>query len=217
MNQHERLRLQIRAGRELLGMTQADLAAKMNTSLSKISRVESGETKSADVLLQVKDALERQGIRFTSSGVEIVEERLEIIEGKGCYSRLLDDVFQTLQAHSEKELLIMFSSDRVSPPEINTKYTLMRQAGITMRQIIEEGDTYLMGRLDEYRAIPSKYFINIVTVIYANKIAQVNGSETRIAIQTDDRLAAREKLLFQYYWDTGSKPTISTAIAKFSA
>ncbi len=215
IDQHERLRLQIRAGRELLGMNQAALAEKLSWSLSRISRVESGETQSGDILLQVKYALEKLGLKFTASGVEIVEDALEILEGNGCYSRLLDDVYQTLKSYPDKEILLMFASDKVSPPEINAKYTMMRKEGIQMRQIVEDGDTYLMGKLDEYRAIPSKYFINVVTVIYANKVAQVNGTETRITIQTDDQLAKREKLLFQYYWDTGIKANISTADKAF--
>lgn len=182
MDPHERLRAQIRAARELLGMNQADLAQKLNVSLSKISRAESGETKSGDILLEFKEGLERLGIKFTASGVEIVEDHIEIIEGRNCYLRLLDNAFQTLRSQEDKTLYIMFSSDKASPDEVNNKYREMRFAGIKMRQIIENGDQYILGPLSEYRAIPQEYFANIVTLVYANKVAQVNGTETRITI-----------------------------------
>jgi transcriptional regulator with XRE-family HTH domain len=212
---HKRLRAQIRAGRELLGMNQSDLAKALDVSLSKISRAESGETKSGDILLVFKEGLEKLGIRFTANGVETVEDKLEIIEGEGCYLRLLDDVLITLKSAKERGLHIMFASDRVSPPEVNAKYRILRQMGVSMKQLIEDGDTYIMGDLDEYRTIPSKYFNNIVTLVYDNKVAQVNGSETRITIQTDTQLARREKLIFQYFWETGSKPVVSTATERF--
>lgn len=215
MDPHKHLRAQIRAGRELLGIKQSDLANILDVSLSKISRAESGETKSGDILLSLKESLEKQGIRFTEKGVELAEDRLEIIEGEGCYLRLLDDVHRTLQENEDKTLLVMFASDKVSPPEVNEKYRTMRKIGIKMRQLIEENDTYIMGEPEEYRTIPSKYFTNIVTLVYSNKVAQVNGKETRITIQTDDQLAEREKLLFKFFWDTGSKPSTSTASERF--
>ncbi len=214
-NAHERLRAQIRAGRELLGLNQSDLATAMDVSLSKISRVESGITKSGDSLLHIKKCLEGMNVRFTQSGVEIVENRLEVIEGEGCYMKLLDDVLITLKNHPDKELLIMFASDKISPPEVNDKYRILRQIGVQMRQLIRDGDTYIMGQLDEYQCIPKEYFTNIVTVVYADKVAQVNGGETRVTIHIDNDLSRRERLVFQYFWDTGSKPKISTAEEKF--
>lgn len=213
---HIRLRAQIRAGRELLSMTQADIAGLMDVSLSKISRAESGDTKSGDILLAVKSCLERSGIRFTPTGVERVENRLEIIEGPGCYLRLLDHAHATLRAaEGDRTLYLMFGSDRVSPAEVNDRYRRMRADGIAMRQIISAADDYVIGPLNEYRAIPAQYFTNIVTLIYGGKVAQVNGDETTIALQHDPALAARERRLFDYFWDTGTAVKKSSATERF--
>lgn len=212
---HSRLRSQIRAARELLMLKQVELAENLGISLSKLSRVENGDTKSGDILLEVKHGLEKLGVRFLANGVELVQSHLEIIEGEGCYQKLLDDVFQTLIKSEEKTLYIMFASDRVSPPEVNYRYRLMRNAGITMKQLIEEGDTYILGELEEYRSIPSRYFSNIVTLVYADKVAQVNGSESLITIQNDHQLAIHEKGLFSHFWDTGKKPEFSNAPERF--
>lgn len=214
---HSRLRAQIRAGRELLSMTQSDIAGLMGVSLSKISRAESGDTKSGDILLDIKGALEGAGIRFTATGVERVETRLEIIEGASCYLRLLERAHEILRdaPADEKTLYIMFGSDRVSPPEVNDRYRRMRRDGIAMRQIVSADDDYIMGPADEYRAIPARYFTNIVTVIFGGKVAQVNGDETTIALQHDPALAGRERLSFQYFWDTGTAPRKSAARERF--
>lgn len=84
-----------------------------------------------------------------------------------------------------------------------------------MKQIIESGDQYILGPLDEYRTIPQKYFTNIVTLVYGNRVAQVNGTETRITIQTDDQLSRKEKLMFQYFWDTGTQPNKTISKERF--
>ena len=212
---HTKLRAQIRAARELLLLKQSDLAEALGISLSKLSRVESGETKSGDILLEVKQGVEKLGIRFTNNGVERVQSRLEVIEGDGCYVRLLDDVYQTLLCSDDKTMFIMFSSDKASPPEVNYRYRLMRQNGISLKQLIEENDHYIMGDLEDYRTIPSKYFTNIVTVIYSTKVAQVNGSESLITILDDEQLAMREKGVFAHFWDMGKKPEVSEAPERF--
>ena len=72
-----------------------------------------------------------------------------------------------------------------------------------------------MGDFEDYRAMPAKYFTNIVTVIYADKTAQVNGRESRITIQKDEALSEREKNTFQYLWDQGGKPTQTSSEERF--
>lgn len=216
MDVQTRLRSQIRAGRELIGMSQVELAEALGSNKSRISRVESGDIKSLDTLFEIKTGLEQLGISFTRTGVELNEEPIEILEGEDCYLRLLDDVYSTLKGASDKELLIMFASDSASPPEVNNRYQFMRQNGIRMRQIIEEGDHHILGKLEEYRTIPAEYFTNIVTVIYASKVAQVSGTETRLTIQKDEQLSTREKKMFSYFWDNGKKPEHSSVKERFN-
>jgi transcriptional regulator with XRE-family HTH domain len=214
---HSRLRAQIRAGRELMGMKQADLAEMLDVSLSKVSRAESGETKSGDILLELKRALEQAGVRFTASGVERVENRVELIEGKGCYLKLLDRVERLFAEEQieDRTLYVMFASDKVSTDAVNERYRRLRAQGVKMRQLISKADNYIMGELEEYRQIPAEYFTNIVTVIFADKLAQVNGDETTVTVQHDAALAQRERLVFSYFWDTGSMPVKSIAEERF--
>lgn len=215
MDPHSKLRAQIRAGRQLIGMNQKQLATHLGVSLAKISKAETGETKSGDVLLQIKAGMEKLGMVFTKNGVEFSKGHIEIIEGEGCYIRLLDEIFRVLSMGKDKIFLIMFASDKVSPSPVNDRYRFMRSKGLKMRQLIKRGDSYIMGPLNEYRTIPEKYFTNIVTLVYGNYVAQVSGDETRITIHHDARLANRERKIFQYFWDTGGKPEKSEAVEKF--
>lgn len=211
MDNHVRLRGQIRAGRELIGLKQADLAETLGVSLSKISRAESGETKSGDTLLELKSALERRGVRFTHSGVELRESHVEILEGPECALRLLDRIFMRLKDAEEKKFMVLFSCEKVSPPEVNVHYQMMLDAGITFRKLVSDQDDHILGNLEDYRTIPAKYFNNIVTLIYGDRVAQFSGSEKQVTIHHDSLYAERERKIFSYLWDIGGRPGSTSA------
>jgi transcriptional regulator with XRE-family HTH domain len=211
MDPHIKLRSQIRAARELLNMKQSDVATALDVSLSKISRVESGETKSGDILLEIKHCLEHRGVLFTKSGVELVENHFEILEGQDCYLQLLDDIHVHLKDAQDQEFLIMFAAERRSPPEVNMRYQLMLKTGIHFRKLIADHDNYIMGKPSCYKTIPAQYFSNILTLVYGNRVAQSNGDLTRITIYEDALLAGRERQIFTYLWDIGGKPLPSIA------
>lgn len=215
MDHYTKLRSQIRAGRELLELKQSDLAEALGVSLSKVSRAESGETKSGDTLLELKAALERMGIRFSSSGVEVVEDHIEVFEGNDCYNRLLDDVHQRLKGTANPEFLVMFSVEETSPEAINERYNRMMRDGLTFRKLIADNNDYIMGPLDWYRTMPAKYFSNVVTVIYGDRVAQHNGRGDRVIVYENDLAAARDKQIFSYLWNMGQKPQSTTSKVRY--
>ncbi|MFQ6550591.1 hypothetical protein AADZ90_021825 [Aestuariibius sp. 2305UL40-4] len=207
---------QCRAARIFLDWRVEDLVARSGLTPDQVRNFEHGRSRALPVVEALQRTLQSHGIRLTANGgVELEKDRLVVIEGNDCYLRLLQEAMRTLSAVETPELLILYASDRSSPPEVNAQYRRMRAAGITMRQIISSNDTYIMGPLEEYRAIPAAYFTNIVTVIYGDSVAQVNGGETRITIQQDPALAERECQTFQYLWDRGDQPTTTTAPERF--
>ena len=175
---------QIRAARALLNWSQSDLAERAGLSQTGIARIESG---------------------VNQPNVQTMEN-IRTIVGEDCYIELLLDVSRTLRDHPEKELLIWFANDRMSPPPVNDLYRQIRASGIKMRQIIEEGNHYRLGGNNEYREFPSRYFINVVKLSYGNKYAILNGKETRVTIQKDEIAAASQKALFNFLWDILPEP-----------
>jgi transcriptional regulator with XRE-family HTH domain len=212
---YKKIRAQIAAARHLMDLDQMELASLLGMSHTKISNVETGRTKSASALLEVKTGMEREGVTFTANGVEYTRSHVEVLSGKGCYLELLSFVERILCAREDKTLLIMYASDAASPPEVNEQYRRMRAKGIEMRQLISEGDTLIMGGLEEYRQIPKKYFSNIVRLIYGNCVAQVSGDETKVTIHYDEAFARSERLSFEFYWDNGLVPKKTTARERF--
>lgn len=213
MDTQTRLRSQIRAGRELLDLKQADLAEMLGFSLSKISRAESGETKSGDTLLEIKQGLERCGIEFLPNGVVKREDVIFFYDGADFYLKTLDEAHNRLMRLpvEERELLFLLSDDSVSPPQIIEKHRIMRADGIRMRKLVCEGNTYLLGPLEEYRYVPAEYFTNMVNLVFANCTAQVNGAFNRVFIREDMGAAEGMRTIFETMWNTLPKPKESTA------
>lgn len=216
--------LQITCGRVMLGWTQINAADATGLPQSTISNIERDPSRSVKKHVdQYLDVLKANGIVFTEYGVEKRDRVMATFQGEGWLPRLLKDVLITLQNTAEfpKELLIDNAEDQVSPPPVNNMYRKIRAAGIAMRQFTFEGNSYLMGPVDEYRYIPKDYFQNWITLIYGDKVAIEAFKEDRdernagCLVIKDAHLANTYRNKFNWLWEVSEKPTRSTADEKF--
>lgn len=209
----------IRAARGVLDITRDKLSEISGVSAPAIKKIESGDTQpTATTQKKLVRSLEEQGIKFTENGVEKDTSPIRLITADSpeeCYLKLLKDVFETLKNKRRAELLITNADDSVSPPAINEMYRQIRNAGVKMRQLVEEGNTYLMGELEEYRYIPAQYFINRVTLIYDNKVATITDDENTISVNRDPINADTRRNLFNFMWDSLKQPEESKADERF--
>src|SRR5690606_16101752 len=97
--------------------------------------------------------------------------------------------YYTLLDKKNGECLFLFADDRASTPEGNNRIRKLRNAGIRMRQLVQEGNRYLMGPVGEYRWVPREYFMNYVTLIYGDKVAVCADNNIRALIFADPQLA----------------------------
>lgn len=209
----------LKAARALRGMTQQELSDCSGVACTSIRMFEAGKSGlhmgSVEKILR---ALERQGVVITGDGLRQNENPIIIIEGKTheeTYLQLLEDAAEHLRHREAPELLIMYADDRVSPPSVNALYRELRKSGVKMRQLVEEGNTYLLGPLDEYRYIPKPLFINRVTLIYGDRIANETADVLRDVIRVDPVNAAIQRNTFNILWDSLEQPTESTADEQF--
>ena len=91
----------------------------------------------------------------------------------------------------------------------------MRAAGCVMRRLVEAGNTYLLGLVDEYRGVPSDFLTNRVTLIYGDNVAIVMGGETAITIVRDPVTAERERNTFNLLWSFLEAPTEGAVDERF--
>lgn len=203
----------IAAGRALAGKNQKDLAQMAQVSLDTLADVEAGRSnptqKTENKILQ---ALAQCGVEIRDGAVRRIHDMLRIIEGDDCYLRLLDDV----AASGADELLVFYGDDSLSPPAVIERYRALRANGVRMRQLVKEGDQYLMGALHEYRSVPPEFFVNRVGLVYGDNYAFVHkGGAKRVIINRDAQLAAQQRSQFMLIWSQAKQPKESHATEKF--
>ena len=207
---------QVAAASALLGIPAKDVIKDLGLSSNPYYvYLREGKKMSKENVQRIVDYFIDKGIEFIENGVREAPKGIEYIEGKYFYIKTLERVKQTLEISEDKELLIMYASDSLSPPVVNDLYREMRNMGVKMRQIIKEGDTYIMGPFEEYRMIPEEQFRYIVTLIYGDCVAQVNGKGDAITIHHDPGLSELRRTEFKEIWDRGKIPDVSTAEEKF--
>lgn len=208
---------QIKAARAMLDWSQSVLAEKTGeVSTPTIKLIESGRSGSTSKTLElIQLTFEKQGLEFLpNSGIRKRDDTLTILEKKdeddNVYLRLIDDIYYTMQG-TYGEVLQSFIDNSLSPPEILHKEKLIRDDGITYRNLIRHEDTHLIYPPDEYRYLPKGFYINNPVTVYADKVAfAVLENDVRfhnaIIIINNPQIAKIKKNEFEILWNIGDKP-----------
>lgn len=207
---------QIRAGRALLNWDLKHLSERASLSIAQISDIENERSAgSQKSLTKIKRALEQAGVEFGENyTVSLPSVKYVVFEGDDWFSNVLDDVLDTLAESENNELLIFGGNNKASSPVIVDKIRRLRKAGIKMREMVCEGDTYLMGPEEEYRWIPRNLYKNYITVIYGNKVC-IDFPHSGILI-INDKWAETERNKFDILWSSGLNiPQKSTADVRY--
>ncbi len=209
-------REQIRAARALLDWSQKDLARNCGAiSEPTIKLIETGKVHSKpETLSAIQTTFENAGLEFTPQrGVRFRDDLLRIIEGQhgeNAFLMLLDDIYYDLK-DNKGEALWSFIDEGLSPPSVIEKERLIREAGITYRNLIRHGDKNIPHNREEYRWLPKGYFLNNLTVIYGDKFAIVvnrpkSNTVEKIIIINDRSIAEMKTKEFEIIWGFCEKP-----------
>ena len=196
---------QCRAARGLLNWSQPDLAKRSGMHKQTISNFEAERsTPSKSSLEKMTRILENAGIEFGfDNAVSLPQIKTVKLQDTGWFLELLDDVMFTLKHHESKELLIYGGDNRVYSSDIIEKFRILRKAGINMREMVREGNNYLLGPETEYRWIPGKLFTNYNTIIYGDKVCfDFRGHAALLIINKG--LGETERYKFEMLWNAGS-------------
>lgn len=213
---------QIRAARALLGWDSAVLADKVGVTRATLSKIENSLVQAREGTMEkIQRVLEEHDIVFFGeTGVELKNDQIVTLKGENIFFRVLDDVIATLRGKEDAEALFACVDDKVSPPVVIENYKQLRKAKIAMRSLVKEKDTYLMGKLEEYRYLPEQFFHNSATVIYGDKFATMildpeTNTDTGAIIIKNPHVAAAQRNLFNRIWTTAEKPVKSTAKVRY--
>jgi len=192
---------QIRAARALLDWSRDDLATATALSADTIRRIESGSLQPrTSTIAAIKAAFETRGVEFLPrNGVARRDDTLNVIEGKDCYIKLMDDIYHTLKDVGG-EVLFFCADERTATPESLLAENRLREAGLRFRNLIEEGNDRVIGNPEEYRTIPSAFFHNELQITYGNKVAHCLGTKERVIIVNDKSWATMARKTFDLIW-----------------
>ncbi len=192
---------QITAARALAGWSQTELAERSGLSNAAVQVIEAGKgspkTESIDL---IRKAFEQESVFFTDKGVEVRDTAIYTISGEDWWLDVLDDVYYSLIDQKDAELLLMFSDDRESPKEVNDRIRKIRNAGIKIRQLVKEGNTYLMAPVSEYKWVPKEHFRNRVLLTYGNKVVLCAEDNTKALVVKDKGISDSFKNTFEMLW-----------------
>jgi len=207
---------QIRAARAYLGWDRERLAEESGVSVAQIASYEGGRTKDPrqQTLEAIEIAFRRNGVIFKDGGIAPRLDCTTRYEGEGWYLRLLDDVYEVLKDERRKEVIVLNGDESRSSPEVLQRWKKIRGLGVKMRRVVREGDTHLLGPLEEYRYMPEKFFDNNVIIVYANNVAICTQKNTMAMAFEDAPLAKNFRHQADFYFETLQTPTVSIAHEK---
>lgn len=189
----------IRAARAALGWTQEQLAEAAGLSPQSIPNVERGDNApTARTQEKLIRALQKNGVELTGDGVRLPDATAVHLTGEGWFIDVLDDALQALKKTKDREILIFGSDHRVSPQSVIDGFRKLIAAGVTLREIGKEGNTYIMGDVARFRWVPAAHFKNTVTMIYADKVVTDFGTHGMLIRNADWAQAERHK--FELIW-----------------
>lgn len=205
-----------RGARAILDWTRSDLSQASKVKEGTIKAFETGiSSPTTDTIGALLNAFEISGIVFTEDGLKQIKTARIELTGDNWYLDGLDDVYQSLKANPG-EFLLMYADDALSPPEVNDKIREIRSLdGVSMRQLIEEGNRYLLGETSEYRYVSKEHFQNNVILLYADKVLLcVSGNDEGLILKEPD-LNETLKGTFDNLWNIGNEPEGTDAKERF--
>ena len=142
-------------------------------------------------------------------GVKRREEHIvRIVKGEDANLRVHDDIYHTLKKRGGEVLCAGITELDESSGE---KYELLKRhierlkdAGITERILLKEGDTNLIAPREWYRWIKADYFGKSPFQIYGDRIALKDFANNQILIIRHPLFAQSQTAAFNALWDIAS-------------
>lgn len=190
---------QLAAARALLKWSLDDLAKHADIARPTISRMENDEVSpNTTTVKKITYAINKAGVVFTENGVEFAGDRITTLNGKEWFLDLLEDAYVELSKSKNKEFLIFGGDNTKSSPAVIESFRKLREAGVTIREMVKEDNTYLTGDVKTYRWIPSEFYRNYCTFIYGDNVC--NDFITRGLLIKNSEWAETERNKFNFIW-----------------
>lgn len=201
---------EIRAARTYLGWNQTELAERCGLSTTAIANIERKQFNATQKNLEsIREVFWNAEIEFIEGGgFKIRDKNINYIEGEDCYLRFMEQACLDLKG-TKDEILAIGADERRSSQDVIDCRKRLRKNKTPMRWLIMEGNTHILGPLEEYRYIPKRLFEDTdVTTIYQDKVAFLvpDPKAPYVLVVNNKYLANYHRKNFNYYWDGGKQP-----------
>lgn len=201
--------------RKLLNWTLSDLSKRSGIASSSLSEIENGREMRENTKEKIVDAFEYAGVEFLNDGVRLPDFATKRLDSDW-FEEIIGDIDLELHdTHKNKqEVLVYGTNDQKTPSYIIEKIRRLIKKGITFREMAQEGDTFLIGDVANYRWISQKNFKNYLTVIYGEKVVLDFGDGGLLI--NNSQYADYERARFNEVWDKSEPLNIeSTADVRY--
>lgn len=200
---------QVRAVRAAANLSRQEFGAFCNVSVPGLKDIEDAVSSPTErTRARILRGIESLGYKLTDAGIERRSEDFMIFDD---YVDVLDDAKRVLKPG--QEILFHRADDRRSVAAVIEKMKELEAAGIKARLTICEGNTYMLGRAEDYRWLPKDYYANgEVEAIYADRfVIHVKKGDTNVyfAIRSQ-HVADVHRKNFEYWWRNGQCPNTAT-------
>lgn len=199
---------QCRAARALLDMDQPALAELSGVTQSTISAFENVKQQAGpQTMRKLRRVLEASGIAFgEGDGVRRRDRQIiQIIEGEDANLRIHDDIYHTLKKRGGEVLCAGVTELDESAGEkfnlLKRHINRLKDAGISERILLKEGDTNLVAPRQWYRWVKADYFGLTPFQVYGDKIALKDPSRNQILLIEQPQFAETQRAVFNALWD----------------
>lgn len=200
---------QIRAARGFLDWSRAELATRAKVNAGTIKNIEDGAVQPhAETMDAIERVFRANNVDFLANGgICPHDETLRVIEEGDPYLQALDDVFATVKDQRRPEVLFCFVRNQLSDQAVIESDLRLRRIGARFRSLIEEGDTFCLYPIREYRWVPRRFFQNNTQVIYATKVASMIGGNRKALVVNNAEYAETQRKIFNALWEHSRKPS----------
>ena len=205
--------IQIAAAITLSGLTRETLATEAGIGRNTLDRIINEITTCReDTIHKITHILESNGIEFLpGEGVRKRDRIVVVHEGEDVYQYVWDDIYATFHNNGGEVLIANVDEsktiDALSRQKLDEHLKRLKQANITERLLVREGETNLVAPLDYYHAIPEQYYAAHPFFIYGQKLALISRHPAlKVVIIDDERYSESVRRLFNYVWDTTKQP-----------
>ncbi len=201
---------QIKAGRALLGWSQADLATKSGYSLPAINNIERGiACARPDTLCDIRQTFEQNGIQFIDGpGVRIENAffRIKVLEGAGAVERLFGNILHALEKEGDEVLFFDIDEQKLlqfAHKELTSFQKKLALRNIRLRMLCRpQMDAGIKFINSEKRFIGRDTMPLSPRIIYSNRVAQVFFENPfRVIVLTHNGNADMARAQFDFLWN----------------